>query len=185
MLNCWCIIRSTTILWCWYLDCKERHKNNSAALFTEKVIRDAPGQRRCEKNASKKMPKTAEQHHPTKERYSRKRGVKVCEQSFTSTDGEVALVSLKRKTLETSYSQSMLWMFLGWRNKNFCEKLIYLQTDCEVNPFRMIHRKTRCCATSANSKLANNNKNLVEDGKGQQMWWECGSGRIFEFCSGK
>ena len=64
----------------------------------------APGQRGCEKNAPMKMPKTAQQHHPTKKRATRKRAVKVCGRSFTSKHGEVALVPLKRKTLETSHS---------------------------------------------------------------------------------
>ena len=34
----------------------------------------------------------------------KKRGVRVCGRSFTSTHGEVALVPLERKTLEISYS---------------------------------------------------------------------------------
>ena len=64
----------------------------------------APGQGGCSKNAPIKMPKTTEQHHPTKKRAIRKRGVKACGRSFTSTYGEVALVPLKRKTLEMSNS---------------------------------------------------------------------------------
>ena len=82
----------------------------------------APGQRGCEKNAPMKMPKAAEQHQPTKK--TGKRVVKVCRRSFTSTDGEVALVPLKRKTLETSYSYFNAVNVFRCRNKNFFEKLI-------------------------------------------------------------
>ena len=64
----------------------------------------APGQVCCSTIAPMKMPKTAEQHHATKKRATRKRRVSVCKRSFTSTHGEVALVPLERKTLETAYS---------------------------------------------------------------------------------
>ena len=62
----------------------------------------ATGQVGCSTIAPMKMPKTAEQHHATKKRATRKRGVNVCKRSFTST--HVALVPLERKILETAYS---------------------------------------------------------------------------------